>query len=215
MDTEQIQDPTPLVARIVAELRGNSEAEQMLLRAMLTNEFLGVPAGMHGIEEDVARITNRPGWTESNLAFLRETALENHVYRKARKLMGEALGVSAKSCIQALSQEPSSEFLDEIGDAVDDGRIAEWQRSRVFDTDLILHGLRRSGRTSVWIAIEASFTVRRLDIIDAQASAATLRAVFGEETLAVVAGVRIGAADVEWAEAAGVACLQVSLPRAA
>lgn len=53
MDTEQIQDPTPLVARIVAELRGNSETEQMLLRAMLTNEFLGVPAGMHGIEEDV------------------------------------------------------------------------------------------------------------------------------------------------------------------
>ena len=71
MDTEQIQDPTPLVARIVAELRGNSETEQMLLRAMLTNEFLGVPAGMHGIEEDVARITNRPGWTESNLALLK------------------------------------------------------------------------------------------------------------------------------------------------
>lgn len=129
--------------------------------------------------------------------------------------MGDALGVSARSCIQALAQEPSSEFLDEIGDAVDDGRIAGWQQSRVFDTDLILHGLRRGSRTALWIAIEASFTVRRLDIIDAQASAAALRAVFGEETLGVVAGVHIGAADVEWAEAAGVTCLQVSLPRAA
>lgn len=215
MDPVSHQDSTPLVARIMAELHGNPEAEQMLLRTLLTNEFSGVSAGMHGIEEDVARITKRPGWTESNLALLRETALENHVYRKARKLMGEALGVSARSCIQALAQEPSSEFLDEIEDAVDDGRIAGWQQSRVFDTDLILHGLRRSSRTPVWIALEASFTVHRLDIIDARASAATLRAVFGEETLAVVAGVRIDAADVEWAGAAGVTCLQVSLPRAA
>ena len=215
MNPEQNQDPTPLVARIMAELRGNSEAEQMLLRAMLTNEFLGVPAGMYGIEKDVARITNRPVWTEANLDLLKETALENHVYRKARRLMSEALGVSARSCVQALAQEPSNDFLNEIGDAADDGRIAQWQESRVYDTDLIFHGLRRGDRTPVWIAVEASFTVRRWHIVNACASAAALQAVFGEEALAVAAGVRIDADDVEWAEAAGVTCLQVSLPRAA
>ena len=52
-------DPESLVARIIAELQANPAAQQMLLRAMLTNEFLGMPARLDAIERDVADITHR------------------------------------------------------------------------------------------------------------------------------------------------------------
>lgn len=48
-----------LVARILAELQANPAAQQLLLRAMLTNEFLGMPARLDAIERDVAEIKSR------------------------------------------------------------------------------------------------------------------------------------------------------------
>ena len=48
--------PESLVARIIAELQTNPEAQRMLLRAMLTNEFLGMPARLDRIERDVAEL---------------------------------------------------------------------------------------------------------------------------------------------------------------
>ena len=49
-------DPESLVARILAELQANPEAQPLLLRAMLTNEFLGMPARLDRIEKDVAEL---------------------------------------------------------------------------------------------------------------------------------------------------------------
>ncbi len=48
--------PKSLVARIIAELEANPVAQQMLLRAMLTNEFLGMPVRLRAIERDVAEL---------------------------------------------------------------------------------------------------------------------------------------------------------------
>lgn len=58
MTTESMQqlDPESLVARILAELQANPEAQPLLLRAMLTNEFLGMPARLDRIEKDVAEL---------------------------------------------------------------------------------------------------------------------------------------------------------------
>ena len=44
------------MARIIAELEANPVAQQMLLRAMLTNEFLEMPVRLDTIERDVAEI---------------------------------------------------------------------------------------------------------------------------------------------------------------
>ena len=49
-------DPESLVARIIAELQANPEAQPLLLRAMLTNEFLGMPARLDRIEQDIAEL---------------------------------------------------------------------------------------------------------------------------------------------------------------
>lgn len=55
-------DPESLVARIVEELRANPAAQRLLLRTLLTNEFLGRPARLQNIERDVAelKVTTRP-----------------------------------------------------------------------------------------------------------------------------------------------------------
>ncbi len=42
-----------LVARIVEELRANPEAQKLLLRALLTDEFLGMPVRLERVEADV------------------------------------------------------------------------------------------------------------------------------------------------------------------
>ena len=52
-------DPESLVARIIAELRANPDAQRLLLQALLTNEFLGMPARLDRIEKDVAELKIR------------------------------------------------------------------------------------------------------------------------------------------------------------
>ena len=42
-----------MVARIVEELRANPEAQKLLLRALLTDEFLGMPVRLERVEADV------------------------------------------------------------------------------------------------------------------------------------------------------------------
>ena len=49
-------DPESLVARIIEELQANPEAQTLLLRALLTNEFLGMPARLDRLEADVAEM---------------------------------------------------------------------------------------------------------------------------------------------------------------
>ena len=53
--SEQLH-PESLVARIIAELQANPQAQRLLLRALLTNEFLGMPARLDRIEKDIAEL---------------------------------------------------------------------------------------------------------------------------------------------------------------
>ena len=66
MVTESQLDPKSLVARIIAELEANPEAQRMLLRALLTNEFLGIPARLDAIEKDIAELKVDVNQTDVN-----------------------------------------------------------------------------------------------------------------------------------------------------
>ena len=54
-------NPESLVARIIAELQANPDAQALLLHTLLTNEFLGVPLRLERIEADIAEM--RAAWT--------------------------------------------------------------------------------------------------------------------------------------------------------
>ena len=202
MTVKKNLDPTSLVARIIAELQASPEAQQLLLRALLTNEFLGVPARLDRIEKDVAELkvdvaqlktdvaqikTNvaevktTVDVLQIDVAWLKGSDLENRLHRKIGPLLSQALGLKRLAVVQAPVQIPASDFRDEIEDAVDDGRITDRQLARLNDTDAILHAQHRADRTPVWIAVEASHTVHGGDINRARASADALQAVFRTE----------------------------------
>ena len=153
MKVEKNLDPTSLVARIIAELQANPEAQQMLLRAMLTNEFLGVPARLDRIEKDVAELKADMAEVKTNVTrltkdvdFLKGSDLEHRLNRKIRALTSQRLELSGIEAIQTPGQWPNRDFLKAIEEALEDGRITAEQGSRIDATDFILNARRRADR---------------------------------------------------------------------
>ena len=73
--TTPVQDSEILVNRIIAELRADPAAQSMLLKAMLTGEFLGMPVRLDGIEETLKSIQASIGVIETRLDRI-ETRLD-------------------------------------------------------------------------------------------------------------------------------------------
>ena len=71
MATEPQIDPESLVARIIAELQANPDAQRLLLRALLTNEFLGMPARLERIEKDIAELKADVAVLKTDVAVLK------------------------------------------------------------------------------------------------------------------------------------------------
>ena len=60
-------DSETLVNRIIAELRADPAAQDMLLKALLTGEFLGIPVRLEGIEDTLRSIQASIGAIETRL----------------------------------------------------------------------------------------------------------------------------------------------------
>ena len=212
-------DPTSLVARIIAELQANPDAQRLLLRALLTNEFLGMPARLDRIERDIAELKADVAVLKDDVAVLKKDVadlkgsdLENRLRRKIRALVSQRFELRELRVVQGPVQEPFADFVKQIGEALDGARITDAQHGRLEATDFILRGRRRADRTSVWIALEASNAVGASDIQRAGASAEALRTVFEEDVLAIAAGYSIDPRTAKRAEAAEVTYLEVSRP---
>ncbi len=216
-------NPESLVARIIAELQANPEAQRLLMRAMLTNEFLGMPARLDRIEKDVAELKADVAVLKTDVAGLKENVatlnnrvgyligsdLEMKIHRRIQPLLSQHLELRSPEVIQSAVHQASGEFRDAITDAADEGRISPAQEQRIIATDVIVRAQRRRDRATVWVAIEVANRLDREDISRSRNGADALAAVFGEEAMPVVAGHRIDSADRERAEAAGVLCLDV------
>lgn len=222
MAVEEKLDPTSLVARIIAELQANPEAQRLLLQALLTNEFLGMPARLDRIEKDIAELKADVAELKADVAELKGDVaglkgsdLEHRLHRKIRPLASQALELRRPRVVHGPLQNPDEDFADQVEDALGGGRITDAQEARIEATDFILRAQRRSDQATVWIAVEASNKVHAGDIDRARASADALRAVFGVDAVAVVAGYGIDPPDAARARAAGVRYLQAppSRPR--
>ena len=218
MSNERQLDPKSLVARIIAELQANPDAQRLLLRALLTNEFLGMPARLDRIEkdvaelradvavlkEDVAVLKGDVAVLKTDMAGLKGTDFENRLHRTIDSLMCQAFALRRPHVVQGTLQSRDPDFFERVEDALEEGLITEEQRGRIADTDFILRAQRRADRASIWIAVEASNTVHVKDIQRVRATADTLGKVFNAETLAVTVGHGIGDMDLERADASGV-----------
>ena len=65
-----------LVARIIAELQTTPRAQRLLLRALLTGEFLGMPVRLERIEKDVTELKADVGQLKTDVAELKTDVAE-------------------------------------------------------------------------------------------------------------------------------------------
>ena len=210
MKVEGQLNPTSLVARIIAELQANPEAQRLLLRALLTNEFLGMPARLDRIEKDIAELKADVAELKADVAQLKGSDLEHRLHRRIRALTSGALDLRRPRVVQSPVQETEEDFADRIEEALDSGRITEDQEARIEATDFIMHAQRRTDRAPVWVAVEASNRVHAGDVDRARATADALQVAFGADAVAVVAGYGIAPLDAKRAKAARVRYLEVS-----
>ena len=225
------------MARIIAELQTNPNAQTLLLRALLTNEFLGMPIRLERIEADLALLTSRMesveshitelqsdvkelksdvkelagrmGRAEADIAVLKGDSLEVKLHRRIRPLLSQRLGLRRSRMMHSPIQDTSPELFEPVQSALANGIITDAQETRINTTDIILRAQRKSDQAEVWIAVEVSNDISQHDIERAQQSAAALRAVFPEGAMAAVAGYSLHPRDQEQAANASVHALLI------
>ena len=216
-------DPESLVARIIEELRANPDAQRLLLRTLLTNEFLGMPARLQNVERDitelkadvsqlkadVAELKTTTGNLVNDVGYLKGSDLEMRVHRRIRPLLSQHLGLRRARIVQSALHQAPDDFEARVAQAADEERITGEQEHRILATDIILQARSRD-RGPVWIAVEVANRINGADISRSRQSADTLAAVFGDDALPVIVGQRIDPADRQRAEGAGVRYIPLS-----
>ena len=197
-------DPDSLVARIIGELQADPEAQALLLRALLTNEFLGMPARLERVEADVAEMKIDVASLKTDVAVLKGDSLEAKLHRRVRPLLSQKFHLRGVRVLHSTLQEMQPELSRPVESALDGGIISDAQETRIDATDIILRGQRRGDRKPVWVAVEASNDIGQSDVRRASDSAVALRAVFQQDVIAVVMGYRIRPQDEERADKASV-----------
>ena len=189
-DTVQL-NPESLVARIIAELQANPEAQSLLLRALLTNEFLGMPICLERVEADIAQLKVDVAQLKVDVAHLKGDSLEVKLHRRIRPLLSQRLNLRRAQVMQSPVQDTHAHLYEPIEAAFDEGRITDAQETRIHVTDLIIRAQRKADRLPVWVAVDVSNEIHRRDLTRVRQAADALGAVFQTAVLAVVAGYRI------------------------
>ena len=210
MATEPQLDPQSLVARIIAELQANPEAQQLLLRALLTNEFLGMPARLDAIEKDIAEMKVDVAQLKTDVAYLKGSDMENRFFRQISGRLYQRLRLRRATIMNSPLQGPSTEFSNIVADAEEGGVITEEQYDRIFDTDFVIRAHYRDTGDLIWVVVETSYTVGESDITRVRQSADYMKLVVNRDVMPVVAGQSIDPRDLARAEAAGVRYIRVA-----
>lgn len=131
--------------------------------------------------------------------------LERKMTSRLRQQLGSALGLrkvravwTARNAAQATGRARTFELQTE--EATDNELITDSEADRLIDTDMIVTGTRMPTEHIVYIAVEASGTIKSNDIQRARESAAILNRLYGAEALPAVYGYHIDEQQVEEAQ---------------
>ena len=226
---DQTLDADSLVARIIDELRTSPDAQALLLRTLLTGEFLGMPTRLERVEaevkalrldvdtlkQDLEELKQDVKVLKDDVQMLKGHSLEEKMHRRIRSLLGQRLELRMLRVIQGPFADTKQRFADAVYDAMVAGVIDEPQETRILATDYIVRAERRSDRAPVMVAVEVSNNIGQCDIGRARAAADALDAVFDSDVMAAVVGYSVHEADRRRAGTANVQVLQMAMAEAA
>ena len=210
--------PESLTARIIAELQEYPEARALLLRALLTDEFLAMPARLMRVEEDVAVLVEDVSVLKEDVAVLKTDVavlktdvgelkgfmLEVRAVQQIQSIVTQRLGLRRPATVHSVISPMSGENLEILQDAEEIGKIRAHGDTEVLQSDLVMRAQRRSDRQPVWVAVEVSYTIDQHDITRAQERSEMLRDVYSEASYGVVAGKAIRPEERDKADSKGV-----------
>ena len=181
--------------------------------AGMKGDMIGLKADMADMKEWRGETTLRLDRIEGRLGNLEGAELERRVHSDIANIAARRLDLNRVRVIKSRIVLLSTEFLDAIEDAVEQGLITDDQGYRLGMTDIIISARRRSDRQDVHAAIEVSRSIADRDITRASERGQSLSAILGTPAISAVIGGNIGPPQQELADSLNVST--IILPRLA
>ena len=198
---------------LIRAIRENPEFRATVRRELLTEELLEVPARLQALTTTVEGLATSVGKLQAAVrdlqatvrglavtvehlgnttAELRGDVLESKLTNRIPPLIAREFDVRRVYPIWSDGRLPGNprveEFEKALEEAADNGTITDDDETRLRVTDLIVRAQRKSDRSTLWFAIEASGSINDDDITRARHSADILKTVFGQDAMPLVYG---------------------------
>ena len=180
-------------------LRENPEWRDEVRRELLTQELLELPQRFAEYakvdDRRLDRLEQKVDSLQDDVSSLRGYALEAKLPTKLPPLASREFNVRRVYPIWTPGILPTNprtqEFQDKVEHAVEDGTITDDDETRLRVTDLVLRSQRKSDRSTLWFAVEASGVINYEDITRVRRSANAVAKIYGQDAVPVVYGYRI------------------------
>ncbi len=238
MSTNAGPHPNTVIARIIEELNANPELKPLLLRVMLTEEFLLLPAKVDRLAELYSELAGTVNGLVSTVNKLADTVSElaakvnilevrvNRVEGQLGNLLGEKyerriarsirskahseLGIRRAQVLQGETTTDYESLLDAILEAKSAGVVTPEETDSLERADYVLYGTDLTNGLPRAAVVEVSITIDRHDVDRAAERAGTLGRVMDCPSAAAVVGNDISEFDRRRAEAVGVKVLIIA-----
>ena len=202
-ETPDQTDPESLVARMIGELNANPEAKTLLLRALLTDDFLllpakvdrlmELPAKVDHLQEDVSKLMELPAKVDRLQEEVRQITTDLAPIRgsHARDAAQRAVRRIARMVNCQLQEQLNDDDLYGFTANNDTTDITPEDLKSFENADIVLRAIHRDTGEIHYIAVEASFTGGEDDTRRALRNARYLTRFTGQPAHAVVAALRL------------------------
>ncbi len=203
MTTQEGTPPDSLVARMIGELNANPEARTLLLRALLTDDFLllpakvdrlmELPAKVDKLQEDLSMLMELPTKVDRLQEEVRQVTTDLASIRgsHARDVAQRAVRRIARIVNCRLQEQLNDDDLYDFTANNDTTGITPEDLKSFENADIVLRASHRDSGEIHYIAVEASFTGGEDDTRRALRNARYLTRFTGQPAHAVVAALRL------------------------
>lgn len=208
---------------IIRAMRQNPDLRDELRREILTEELLAVPQRLSDLITvvdargkqlaDLVAVTDRLGRDvevlKNDMGYVKGRIVETSLQGWIIPYLSSRLDLRRATVVRGpVLSGIAHEFEDAVEDAGDRGEITSSQRERIYSTDVVVRARRRESGETVYVPVEASFTIDYNDVDRAANSAIALRQVFpGMDVVPAVYGEAITQGGATLAKGSGVSVL--------